>query len=126
MSKKLNPNSLFDLCIIDRIWVPQVISITLLLSSFWRNEYGFFIALKVSCCITFIYILLNIKKFSDVAEEKKVAKSFLFIGIILYLPGVHWGISRDIWQLINVATILGLIFSYLYQNPTQGIYEGED
>lgn len=85
-----------------RIWIPQAVAAVMLL---WalnpENPYEYYILLRWVCCAAFSY--LAIKAF---AQEKEGWVWVLGITAVLYNPIIRIHLTREIWSVINIATIL--------------------
>jgi hypothetical protein len=85
-----------------RIWIPQAIAIVMLL---WalnpENPYGYYILLRWVCCAVFAY--LAIKAF---AQEKEGWVWVLGVTAVVYNPILRIHLSREIWSVINIVTII--------------------
>ena len=85
-----------------RIWIPQAIAVVMLL---WalnpENPYGYYILLRWVCCAAFAY--LAIKAF---AQEKEGWVWVLGVTAVVYNPVIRIHLTREIWSVINVVTII--------------------
>jgi len=85
-----------------RIWIPQTIAAVMLL---WalnpENPYGYYIVLRWVCCAVFAY--LATKAF---AQEKEGWVWVLGITPVVYNPIVPIHLTREIWSVVNIATII--------------------
>ena len=84
-----------------RIWIPQVIVSPMLL---WalnpENPYGYYILLRWVCCAAFAYLAIQ-----ALAQEKGGWVWILGVTAVVYNPIIRIHLTRDIWSVINVATI---------------------
>jgi len=86
---------------LKRVWIPQLIASGMLL---WalnpKNPYGYYILLRCVCCGVFVYLSLC------AAEQDKRAWTWLLgITAVVYNPILRVHLTRDIWSVVNVATI---------------------
>lgn len=90
-----------------RIWIVQAILIPLLLFALNpRNPYAYYIFLRWICCAAFIYLTiraLGIGKFGW--------SIVLVVMAIIYNPIIRVFALREIWNIINLATIVIAIAS---------------
>jgi hypothetical protein len=84
-----------------RIWIPQVIVVPLVL---WalnpENPYGYYVLLRWICCAAFAYLAVQ-----ALAQEKGGWIWVLGVTAVVYNPIVRIHLTREIWSVINVATI---------------------
>jgi hypothetical protein len=84
-----------------RIWIPQAISIPLLV---WAlvpvNPYGYYILLRIICCTCFAYLAIS-------AFRRKEEGFGWVLGAtaLVYNPILPVHLNRELWSLINIATI---------------------
>lgn len=85
-----------------RIWIPQSISAVMLL---WalnpENPYGYYILLRWVCCAAFAYVALK-----ALAQGKEGWVWVLGVTAVVYNPILRIHLTREIWSVINVVTIL--------------------
>ncbi|MEW6620151.1 MAG: DUF6804 family protein [bacterium] len=85
-----------------RIWIPQVISSAMLL---WalnpENPYGYYILLRWVCCAIFAYLAIQ-----SLAQEKQGVVWVLGVTAVIYNPIIRVHLTREIWSVVNVATIV--------------------
>jgi len=85
-----------------RIWIPQVIASVMLL---WalnpENPYGYYILLRWVCCAIFVYLT-----FQAIAQEKQGWVWFFGVTALIYNPIIRVHMTREIWSIVNVATIV--------------------
>jgi hypothetical protein len=80
---------------------PQIIAIVMLL---WAiiptNPYGYYILLRWICCATFAYL-------AYIAYQMKRTQWAWVLGVIafIYNPIFRIHLTREIWTVINLATI---------------------
>ncbi len=85
-----------------RLWIPQSIAIVMLLLAFNpKNPYGYYILLRWVCCVVFAY--LTYLAFEQ--KKQNLVWVFGFIAII-YNPVIRIHLTRDIWSIINIITII--------------------
>jgi hypothetical protein len=84
-----------------RIWVPQLISILMLL---WAlnpdNPYGYYILLRWVTCGVFAYLA-----FQAFNQERQGWVWILGITAAVYNPIIRVHLTREIWSVLNVITI---------------------
>lgn len=84
----------------ERIWRSQVTIILLLLLAILPMPYGYYIFLRVACCVTFAYIGIR------ALDDSKTGTAYFLFGIaFLYNPIIRVHLNREAWQVINVITI---------------------
>lgn len=104
-----------------RIWLPQAIAGVMLL---WAlnpdNPYGYYILLRWACCAVFAY--LAIKAF---AQETEGWVWIFGVTAFVYNPIIRIHLTREIWSVINVATIVIGVFSVFLLKPGSGDGESD-
>jgi len=86
---------------IKLIYIPQVIvSIMLLWALYPGNPYGYYVLLRWVCCGVFAYLAIQ-----ALNQEKQEWVWILAITAIIYNPIFRVHLGRDIWSVVNVATI---------------------
>lgn len=96
-----------------RIWIPQVILILLLLYALNpSNPYGYYIFLRWICCIVFLYLTIRALSIGKLSWS-------LVLGVmaITYNPIIRVFALREIWNIINLATLaiaIASIFALKY------------
>jgi hypothetical protein len=91
----------------SRVWVPQAVACVLLL---WAlnpgNPYGYYVFLRWVCCAVFAYLAVQ-------AYQQKRQGWVWVLGVTaaLYNPIVPAHLGRDVWTLVNLATIVVAIAS---------------
>jgi FtsH-binding integral membrane protein len=92
---------------LKRIWIPQVVASALLL---WAlkpdNPYGYYILLRWVCCAAFAYLAIQ-----ALAHEKQGWVWVLGVTAVVYNPIIRVHLTRGIWSVINVATIVVAVAS---------------
>ena len=83
-----------------RIWIPQTIIIPMLLWALYPNPYGYYVFLRIICCATFAYLLSQ----AFVQENNRWAWGFGIIAVV-YNPLIPIHLNREIWSVLNLATI---------------------
>ena len=87
---------------IKNIWVPQVVAIIMLVIALNpENPYGYYVLLRIVCCVVFGYLALMAYR-----QEKKEWTWILGITAFIYNPIFRVSLNREIWTVINVITIL--------------------
>ena len=85
-----------------RIWIPQVIaSIMLLWALNPGNPYGYYILLRLVCCGVFVFLALQ-----ALAHEMRGWTWVLGITALVYNPFFRVHLTREIWSVVNVVTIV--------------------
>jgi len=83
-------------------WVPHVIPIAMLLWALYPdNPYGYYILLRFVCCACFAYIAFRYNK----AGMTGWVWAFV-VAAIIYNPFIQVHLSREIWSVANIATII--------------------
>jgi hypothetical protein len=77
-----------------------IVCLMLLLALRPSNRYGYYIALRWVCCLTFGF--LAIRAF---LQKKESWGCVLAIIAAIYNPIIRVHLTRDIWSVINVITI---------------------
>jgi hypothetical protein len=92
-----------------RIWIPQAIAITMLL---WAlspdNQYGYYIVLRWVCFGVFGFLATR-----AVTNQLLGWSWTLGITALVYNPVFRVNLTREIWSVVNVATIIIAIVSIL-------------
>ena len=84
------------------MWIPQVIiSLMLLWALNPENPYGYYILLRWVCCAVFAYLA-----FQAFAKEKKGWVWVLGVTAAIYNPVIRIHLTREIWSIVNVVTII--------------------
>lgn len=94
-----------------RLWVPQAISIPLL---FWalnpENPYGYYVLLRFVCCACFAFLAFRFY------ETARIGWGWTFAVIaIIYNPFIPVHLTREIWTVVNIFTIIIAIASIFIQ-----------
>jgi lipoprotein signal peptidase len=86
---------------LKRIFVPQIVVCLMLL---WamnpRNPYGYYVVLRLVCCAAFAYLAVQ-----AVDQEKKGWAWLLGVTAVVYNPIMPIHLTREIWSVVNIATI---------------------
>lgn len=84
-----------------RLWIPQGIASVLLL---WAlndaNPYGYYKFLRIVCCGIFTFLSLR-----AAAQQRGAWAWALGLTAVLYNPFIPIHLNRDIWSVINLATV---------------------
>lgn len=84
-----------------RIYIPQIIACLMLL---WAlnpdNPYGYYILLRVVCFAAFVYLTLQ-----AVDQGQQGWAWVLGVTAVVYNPIIRIHLTREIWSVINIATI---------------------
>ena len=84
-----------------KIWIPQAIVIPMLLLALNPdNPYGYYILLRWVCCAAFVYLA-----FHALTLEESGWVWILGVTAVIYNPIFRVPGTRDMWSLINLATI---------------------
>ncbi|PTL36306.1 hypothetical protein CLG94_04490 [Candidatus Methylomirabilis limnetica] len=90
-----------------RIWIPQVVTSAMLL---WAlspdNPYGYYILLRWVCCAVFAYLAIQ-----ALAQGKQGWVWVLGVTAVVYNPIIRVHLTRQIWSVINVTTIVVAVAS---------------
>jgi FtsH-binding integral membrane protein len=90
-----------------RIWIPQAIAGVMLL---WalnpENPYGYYILLRWVCCAAFTYLALKAH-----AQAKEGWVWILGVTAVIYNPIIRVHLTREIWSVINIATLIPTVLS---------------
>jgi len=90
-----------------RIWIPQVITVAMLL---WAlnpdNPYGYYILLRWVCCAAFAYLAIQ-----TLGHKKQGWVWVLGVTAAIYNPIIRVHLTRDLWSIVNVATIVVAVAS---------------
>ena len=93
--------------IMKRIWIPQVFTIAMLL---WalnpHNPYGYYILLRWVCCAAFVYLAIQ-----ALAQDKEGWVWLFGVTAVVYNPIIRIHLTREIWSVVNVATIVVAVVS---------------
>lgn len=76
----------------------------LLFIALFPAPYGYYTLLKLFLFITSCYYLYNDKEKSSISFY-----SWLILGLI-YNPIIPVHLSRDIWQIVNISSIIFILF----------------
>jgi hypothetical protein len=92
-----------------RAWIPQAVVIVMLL---WalnpENPYGYYILLRVVCCGVFGFLTVQ-----ALTQDKKRWAWTLGITAVIYNPVIRVHLNREIWSVVNVATIIVAVASII-------------
>jgi len=92
-----------------RIWVPQlVVSLMLLWALNPQNPYGYYILLRLVCCAAFAYVAIQ-----ALAREQQGWVWVLGVTAVVYNPIVRVHLTREIWSVVNVVTIIVAVASII-------------
>ena len=90
-----------------RIWISQVILIPLLLYALNPgNPYGYYIILRWACFLAFLYLTIR-----ALGVGKLSWSLVLGVMAIIYNPIIKIFALREIWNIINLVTIVIAIAS---------------
>jgi hypothetical protein len=100
---------------VKRIWIPQVIaSLMLVWALYPDNPYGYYIILRWVCFAIFAYLA-----FQALSLKKNGWIWILGVTAAIYIPIIRVHLNREIWSLINIATIIIAIASTFILNPNK-------
>jgi len=86
----------------NNMWIPQaIISLMLLLALNPENPYEYYILLRWVCCPVFAYLA-----FQAFAKDKEKWVWVLGVTAAIYNPVVPIHLTREIWAILNVLTII--------------------
>lgn len=92
-----------------RMWIPQTVAILMLL---WalnpENPYGYYILLRVVCCGVFGFLTVQ-----ALAQDKQGWAWTLGVTAVIYNPVIRVHLNREIWSVVNVATIIVAVASII-------------
>lgn len=93
-----------------RIWIPQIVACVMLL---WalnpHNPYGYYILLRWVCCGVFAYSAVQ----ASVLGSEKQGWVWVFgITALIYNPIFRVHLNRELWQILNVVTVVILVASF--------------
>ncbi len=90
-----------------RIWIPQAIVAPMLLWALYpENPYGYYILLRWICCAAFAYLA-----FEAYEQENQGWVWTLGVTAAIYNPIIPVHLTREIWSVINIATVVVAIAS---------------
>jgi hypothetical protein len=95
-------------------WLPQIIISLFLVLALGRHPYGYYVLLRWGCCLTFAYLAVKAK---DISNERWVW--ILGITAVIYNPIIKIHLSREIWSVINLATVGIALASIFTLNPNR-------
>jgi hypothetical protein len=86
----------------DSVWIPQVLAMAVLLWALYPdNPYGYYVFLRWMVGIVLVYVAYN------AFIRSRDLFAWLFVaGAVAYNPVIPVELTRDIWNVINVATII--------------------
>lgn len=90
-------------------WIPQAIVIVMLLFAFNpENPYGFYILLRWVCCAVFVFLAIH------ALSLEKIGWVWVFgVTAAIYNPILRVHGTREMWSVINLATIILAIVSII-------------
>lgn len=96
-------------------WIPQFIASLLLLWAFNPvNPYGYYVFLRLVCCVVFAYLA-----FQAFSKQKHGWGWAFVVTALLYNPIIRVNLSREIWSVINVLTIGFAVASVFMSNTNE-------
>lgn len=89
------------------------IVIAMLLLALAKMPYGYYTVLKLTACIYFVYVALNLPR------STRSLSIFLSWGLAAaYNPVLRLPLGRETWSVVNVLTVFACV--YLYRMLTAG------
>jgi hypothetical protein len=73
-----------------------------------ENPYGYYILLRVVCCGVFGFLAVQ-----TLTQGKQGWTWTLGITAVIYNPVIRVHLNRDIWSVVNVATIIVAVTSII-------------
>jgi len=73
-----------------------------------QNSYGYYILLRCVCCGVFAYLAIK-----ALAQDKAGWVWVLGVAAVVYNPIIRIHLTRDIWSVVNVVTIVVAVVSVL-------------
>lgn len=84
------------------IWIPQVVAIAVLLWALYPgNPYGYYVFVRWMVGIVLAYVAYN-----AFIRSRDLFAWLCVVGAVAYNPVIPVELTRDIWNVINVATIM--------------------
>jgi hypothetical protein len=98
------------------MWFPQAIVILLLLWALYpHNPYGYYTLLRIVCCVVFSFL-----SYKAHARGNETWTLLFGITAIIYNPIVPLPLKRQLWSIVNIATIgLAVASIAALKNSTQ-------
>jgi len=85
-----------------KLWLPQVVASGMLLWALYPdNPYGYYILLRWVCCGVFAYLAYQAAEY-----ERQGWIWILGITALIYNPIIRVHLSREIWNIVNIATVV--------------------
>lgn len=90
-----------------RPWIPHAVAGAMLLWAMYPgNPYGYYVLLRLVCCPIFAYLAIQ-----AYSQNKEGWTWTLTITALIYNPLIPIHLTREIWSVINLATIAIAIVS---------------
>lgn len=104
-------------------FIPQIIAIVMLLWSLYPgNPYGYYVLLRIIVCAICAFLA-----FSAWNIEKDKWVWILGVTAVIYNPIIPVHLTREIWSVVNVATIIVISLTFaLFRKRSVPDWEGED
>lgn len=84
------------------------------------NPYSYYLLLRVVCCAVCVYIAMR------AAEIGKTKWTWIFgVTAVIYNPLIRIHLTREIWSVINVVTMLLLLATFWSLRKPESQTEGE-
>ena len=99
-----------------RPWIPQaIVSIMLLWALYPENPYGYYVLLRLVCCPIFAWLAIQAH-----SQDKAGWAWTLGITAVVYNPLIRIHLTREIWSVINVITIvLAVASTFVLKSPNR-------
>jgi len=96
-----------------RIWIPQAISIPILLWALYPdNPYGYYRLLRVIVCAVFAYLC-----YATIKRKLEGWAWVLGVSAVIYNPIFSLHLTRGIWSVVNVVSVMILGLTIIIMNP---------
>lgn len=97
-----------------KTWLPQLIAIGMLLWALkTNNPYGYYILLRIICCSICAYLTLQFFK-----NKNENWTWILGVTTFIYNPILRVHLTKEIWIIVNILTIIMLIISIVSLSKT--------
>jgi hypothetical protein len=106
-----------------RPWIPQAIASAMLLWALYPdNPYGYYVLLRLVCCAVFAWLAIQ-----AYSKDKAGWAWTLAITAVVYNPLIRIHLTREIWSVINLATIgIAAVSAFVLKSPHEGIHSGDE
>ena len=97
-----------------RVWILQaIVSLMLLWALVPSNPYEYYIVLRLVCCVAFVYLAVQAFR-----QHKKTWVWVLGITAAVYNPIFRVHLTRGIWSVVNVVTMV-IALASIFRLPRQ-------